>query len=950
MKRFLTIGILICLSGLAFSQTKFSIEGKVINSSDTSAAEMVAIIIKELNIWGVTDQNGLFNIKNVPQGRYILQFSSLGFEPQEIAVNVTSNIKNLTIKLKQTTLAIDEVVVVAKEGRKMGTGSVIEQTALQHVQATDLSDVMQLLPGQITMNPDLSSPKQLSIREINSKYDQMASLGTLLIVDGAPVSNDANMQFTSSTGTASFSTTIAGGTDVRQISVDNIESVEVIRGIAGVENGDMLSGAVKVNLKRGSTPFTTKVKVDPGIKQVYAGKGFLLPKGNGSINTDFDFTQSLDDIREKYKTFNRLNGGVGYSSNFFKDWKPLNLNVSLRASQTIDVNSVDPDMRDYEKYESKDQSLAMTVSGKWALNTKAITSLNFNVSGNLQHQKGREIDLESLNGPMPQPISRIQGEFVTDYLPSTYLSDLTVDGKPYYLNSKISGTKTFYIGSVLNNFMIGTDWKQYGNNGMGRLYDSSRPPSPTSSSDARPRSYKDIPSMRELALYGEENISAPIGKTRLDIQAGIRFSNIQPSGLFNSVVSTTMLDPRVNIRYTIIDKRDNKNLQNLVLRFGWGSFTKAPTLLHYYPDKAYNDRVSFNYYDPPNSLLVLSTKIYEDTRNYQLKPATNKKFDGGFDFKVRKIDVSITGFYEKMVNGFSFERFYDTNIYNIYTPLSVSGLKPYFLQGDGVYYKNPVSGNPVKVDAVPDTIFISYSFPGNNDQAIKKGVEFTIDFGTVKALRTSFILDGAYLNIRKNTANKYMTQNSLSYLGKPYPLVGVYPGGDGTVNKRLNTNLRSITHIKELRMVFTVTTQVIWMEKTWNIYDDQDGNPLMYTKSPVNDIYTDVDQIKYVDPIGYYDLRLAYHVYDPSIAIKKPYSDLIKSYTDPRYFVERSYPPTFQINLRLTKEISDKIEFSFYANNLTNYQPLVRIGGLKEAYTRSRNQPLYFGAEIRIKI
>ena len=199
---------------------------------------MVAIIIKELNTWGVTDQNGLFIIKNVPQGRYILQFSSLGFEPQEIPVNVTSNIKNLTIKLKQTTLAIDEVVVVAKEGRRMGTGSVIEQTALQHVQATDLSDVLQLLPGQITLNPDLSGPKQLSIREINNRFgqqlnarpDEMSSLGTLLIIDGAPVSNDANMQFTNSTGLANFSTTVSGGADVRQVSMDNVESVEVVRG------------------------------------------------------------------------------------------------------------------------------------------------------------------------------------------------------------------------------------------------------------------------------------------------------------------------------------------------------------------------------------------------------------------------------------------------------------------------------------------------------------------------------------------------------------------------------------------------------------------------------------------------------------------------------------------------------------------------------------------------
>ncbi len=949
MKGSFITAIFILLTSIAFPQGKFSIEGRILNSTDSSVVEMAAVVIKELNVWALSDQKGDFILRSIPLGKYIIQVSSLGYEPVEKTVSVTENKKISPIYINQITLAINEVVVVAKEGKKMGTGSTILQTALQHVQPTDLSDVLQLLPGQLTSNPDLSGPKQLSIREINSKYDQMASLGTLLIIDGAPVSNDANMQFTSSTGSANFATSVAGGADVRQISVDNIESVEVIRGIASVENGDILSGAVKVNLKKGRTPFTAKIKLDPAIKQAYIGKGLLLPKGWGSLNTDLDFTQSLDDIRFKYKTFNRLNGGIAYNTVLFRKAKPLNLNASVRASQTLDVNTKDPDMRNYEKYESKDQSLSLALSGKWSLNSFLLTSLNFNVSGNLQHQVGREITQESLNGPMPQPISRVAGEFETRYLPSSYISDLTVDGKPYYLNSKLSGSKSLFIGKTRSNFVFGTDFKLSGNNGLGRLYDPALPPTPTSSSDARPRSYRDIPSMKELAMYAEENITMPLGSTKVDVQAGMRFTNIQPHGVFTSGVNTIMSDPRVNFKYTVVDNSGRKNLKSLVFRFGWGSFSKAPTLLHYYPDKAYFDRVSFNYYDPPNSLLVLTTKIYEDTRNYRLKPAINKKFDGGVDFILGKINVSLTGFYEKMINGFSFEKLYDTNIYNVYGPLTQSGLNPYYLSGDGVYYNDLLSGNPTRVSTSKDTIFVSYSYPGNNDQTIKKGLEFTVDFGTLKSLRTSFVVDGAYMKIRKQTVNSYLAQNSLSFMGQPYPLAGVYPGGNGTINERFNTNLRTITHIKELRMVFTITTQVIWMEKTQNIYNDANGNPLIYTKEAVEDIYGNVDNVKYVNAIGYYDLNLVYHTFDPLTAIVKPYSDLIKAYNDPRFFTERSYPPAFQINLRLTKEISNKIDFSFYVNNISNYQPLTRVYGLKEVYVR-RNQSIYFGAEIRIKI
>jgi hypothetical protein len=949
MKKLFIIVALITCSVMAFAQNRFSLEGRILNSGDSTAVEMAAIQIKGVNLWAVTNEKGHFILNGIPAGSYTFQISSLGYEPKELDLELTENRKGFDIYMNQMTLAIEEVIVVAKEGKRLGTSSLMEQTALQHVQPTDLSDIMQLLPGQVTINPDLSSPKKLTIREIDGTYDNMAGLGTLLVIDGAPVSNDANLQYTNRTGTASFATTVGTGADTRQISVDNIESVEVIRGIASVENGDLLSGAVKVNLKKGTTPFTLKVKVDPGIKQFYAGKGFMLPKDIGSLNADFDFTQSLDDIREKYKTYSRLNGGLAYSGTFFKEKKPLNLNVSLRGSQTIDLYQDDPDMLNFEKFESKDQSIALTTSGKWALNLPFISNLNFNISGNLQHQTGHEVDLESLNGPMPQPISRIAGEFETDYLPSLYTSDLLIDGKPYYLNTKLTGTKIFYVGKILNNFMIGTDFRFYGNNGLGRIYDSSRPPNPTSSSDARPRSYKEIPSMSELAYYVEENISAPIGSTKLDIQAGVRFSSIQPDGIFSSRVGTTMLDPRINIRYSIIDDRDNRNFSSLALRFGWGVFSKSPTLLHYYPDKAYFDRVSFNYYDPPNSLLVQTTKVYEDTRNYDLKPATNSKFDGGIDFKVRGIDISLTAFYEKMINGFSYERYYDTNIYNLYEPLSAGGMNPYYLQNDGVYYNDPVSGTPVKVPSAPDTLFLSYSYPGNNDQTVKKGLEFTINFGTLKKLRTSFVLDGAYLNIRKQKVNDYLEQSSLTYLGKPFPLVGLYPGGEGTNNKRLNSNLRTITHIKELRMVVTLTTQVIWFEKYQSIYNDKNGNPVVYTKVPVDDIYSDKEQIKYLDAIGFYDMNLVYHDFDAATATTKPFSDLIQTYNLPWHFIEKTYPPVFQFNLRLTKEISNKIDFSFYANNLTNYQPLTRIRGLKESYVR-RNQPIYFGAELRIKI
>jgi hypothetical protein len=470
-------------------QTRPSMQGKVICRSTGEPVMMATVVVKELNIWATTSDQGEFVLRNVPSGSYTLVVSCLGYIQHEHPVSFPVKEEKVTILIDEATLAIEDVVVTAKEGRRIASGSVIEQSAIQHVQPTDLSDVLQLLPGQTALNPDLSKPKQLTIREIIRKdgyiSDNMASLGTLLIVDGAPVSNDANMQFLKTTGasgtgiTAGFSTTASGGTDVRQIAVDNIETIEVVRGIAGVENGDMLTGAVKVTMKKGKTPFTAKIKTDPGIKQFYAGKGLALGDKAGTVNFDFDYTQSFDDIRVKYQTFNRLNGGMVYNNTFFRDTRPLTFSLSTRASQTLDINKRDPDMLDIEDYEAREQGLMVNLNTKWALNSKLLTNLNLMLSGDIQHQVGHEVTLEEIpSGAQPQPVALEPGENQVPILPSSYISDLKIDGRPYYYNARISGNRSFNMGSVVNNIVAGIEWRLFGNNGLGRVYDLSRPPVP----------------------------------------------------------------------------------------------------------------------------------------------------------------------------------------------------------------------------------------------------------------------------------------------------------------------------------------------------------------------------------------------------------------------------------------------------------------------------------------
>jgi len=124
-------------------------------------------------------------------------------------------------------------------------------------------DIMQLLPGQLASNPDLNHTNQATLRSTSSDNDDsnVSAQGTAIIMDGSPLSNNANLQVTNTAeigASGYFATVSGGGVDLRQIPADNIESVEIIRGIPSVKHGDLTSGAVIVNTKAGVTPFSAK--------------------------------------------------------------------------------------------------------------------------------------------------------------------------------------------------------------------------------------------------------------------------------------------------------------------------------------------------------------------------------------------------------------------------------------------------------------------------------------------------------------------------------------------------------------------------------------------------------------------------------------------------------------------------------------------------------------------
>jgi hypothetical protein len=427
----------------------------------------------------------------------------------------------------------------------------------------------------------------------------------------------------------------------------------------------------------------------------------------------------------------------------------------------------------------------------------------------------------------------------------------------------------------------------------------------------------------------------------LKAQAGVRYNNLLPKGLF-STKGFMSVEPRLNLTYDIFQRKSENLISDLSLRFGFGQTSKTPSMIYLYPDKAYHDEIGFNYYP---DLLVITTKIIEGVTNPDLKPITNTKLEAGVDFSLFGVKFLLTGFKEKIKNGFSWENQYYVMDYKLWNPLAGAGKTPTYSNGEIFYREN---GQTLRLPYSIAQEYTSYNVPKNSYNIDKQGIEYVVNFGRIKPLRSTFSVDGAYYHIKKIAqVLPYGEIKQISYLGQRFPYLPIYPGGDGNVLQRLNSNFQVITHIPALRMITSVSTQVIWFDKAISYWADENGDPRYFSKGANNEknygVTEGVDKL-FVDPMGYYDKAMVFHPWQDNMTYASPYTFMVKEYKSNEYNLV-NLPVTFYINLKLTKEIGERAKLAFFVNNIFNSRPLFKNPNTD--YYLRRNQTAYFGAEFK---
>lgn len=927
---------------------KFTINGKVFEKSDPkNPIPFASVYLPDLGIGTATKADGTFVLKNLDAGTYKLEVSSLGFETIKMTVVLEKQTAvDLKFEMEESNFRLKEVLVTAQNSKAgAATSSTISRIAMDHMQATSLNDVMALMPGQLSENQTLKEASALNIRFLTlpdgdkiPAATAMNSLGSAVYKDGAPVSNNANLQalspaFTNGTSAVGGSASPAKGIDLRNVSVDNVESIEVIRGIPSAEYGDLTSGAVIINTKMGVEPLKVNFRTNPNVYLFSASKGLNLGKERGTLHVSGDYAYSVNNPVQSYVFYQRATARVLYSNLF--------LNKRLRSNTSVDFvygdnrRKKNPD-EEVRKLKQNGTTEGITINTNGILNTDLgwLKNIRYTLSGSytLKNSKYQEMQ-SSANAPFSMTttngttlsskpgvdvydengnkITNFSGEDASKYavyLPDSYLVNYSIQGKEINVFAKLTANFIKKAGNINNRITLGVDFRSDGNRGNGLVFDPTSPPYRNLSavnSTFRARAYKDVPFINQLGAFVQENFNWQIGGKRdLDIAVGLRYDKT-----FNF---DDILTPRINAALEIVP-------DVFSLKGGFGIASKAPSLMYLHPETAYFEFVHFNSMAiesvPEAQRLLLSTTYAVNTENPNLKMAKNQKAEAGFNLNLGKLHVDVTAFQEKMKNGYSLSNAFMPMMYKIYEQYGD-------LPADGVSFPTLKLANEYPV-------LMGYNTPKNNVVINTKGVEMELNVSRIDAIRTAFSVSGAYMRT-ETYSNDYTYYAPTPTDPAKRTHVGLYEKGmEKFYKERLLTTFRLTHNIPSIGLVATLAAQVTWMDNNWYKMGN-DSIPVKYISKYDGKTY-DFD----IDKVGQDGYMTA-----------EEFSN-IKRTVDKTNYIKENMPPLLCMNVNVTKEFGDYLRVSFFANNMFRSHPVYKLKRSKSSY-RKRNEDIFFGLELSL--
>ena len=867
------------------------VKGKIVDEKGKPLAG-ANVILKNKLIGTASDKDGYYYIKS-SEGIDTLEITFIGYNKITKIVRLNNKfplVKNYKMVLEY--FQIGGITVVAEKELLQSyaeSKTLINSGEIEHIQASSLSDVMQLVPGQKFENPGLQSKKQASIRTkaSDNSAETNVSFGTQIILDGVPVSNNANMQIDTRTTTSSgeLLTTENSGIDLRQIPADNIEEVEVIRGIPSSKYGDLTSGIVKVKTKSEIDYHRMKYKYNFKNQEINFSGGFKFFEQH--LDYNFNYAHSVRDVRVPDNNYSRVAGQLTLTNRLFNN--KYRMSNRVYYTRSFDEHGLrEGDLMLTEKY-NKDYILRFAHNGKYFITKDQKIDFTYSFFSNNQNSFVKRlvtVDNTYITDMMTNGTK--EGEYVQHYL-----SELSVKGRACnsYTNVEYTNALEYFLNHKIS---FGMTLKKEFNNGDGRIYDINKPPRINDNKRERPRKYDDIPALTTSSLYFENKIQDKNEKY-YQLNLGVRYDSYGQDKFFSNDHGE-YFSPRINLILFFGG--------NTQLRIGYGETSKSPSLSMLYPNDLYYDIDDVNEYNDVDSLrrVIVSTYVYSKN-NPDLEASKQIKREISLDQKINNVGLSITGYYNNTYNGFA-----------------SSKIIPIFQYRYDYPNWPDVTGKSIR-----DSVFTTFSIYENSLSTISKGLEMSMQTKRLKFLDMKLRIEAAYNNTNSYKKNTYeyasIFRTDSTYVNNIKPFWNPI----NMVSEDLIINYKIDFMLKEFGAWVTIMAQQVVFEKDWYVnlddslavgYINDHGKSTIFSSSERNGNISSI--FKRVKPSYVYEVENRKNIW--------------------------------VFNLRVSKSIFKGSEVSFYVNNIINSHPLYRRKRTPtESYTKE-NPDLYFGIEFSSKI
>lgn len=969
-----------------------TVSGKIIAAKGNSPIAFATVYLPSCELWAVTDDAGEFTIRQVPLGIQVVEIQCLGYAKERLEVRVTAGMLPLKVSLREDNLKLDEVVVMArKQTDAVSTAYTIDRKTLDHAQLLNIGDLGSLLPGGKTYNGSLLTDRRLALRTNSHIEKGNAGFGTAIEVDGIRLQTNAEMEGTY-------------GAETRNIGTANIESVEVITGMPSVEYGDLSNGMVKINMRRGRSPWIIDMATAPHTKSIAMSKGYA--PGNtgeqGVFNTSLEHTRSIGNLASPHTSYVRNALSVSYAHTLFPQRNPLSLQASVMGNIGGYDSSADPDALVNTYSRLKDRTLRASLKGDWLLNKPWITNLSLITSFSYAHKLHSSSQFKSSASTLPYLHTLHTGYYVaTEFSDEHSDAPILLSPTGYWYEQgfeedipvnyalKLKATWARNIGSLTHRLLVGSDYTANSNRGRG-IYYTDMKTAPT----WRPYRYDALPALHNWAFFAEEKLILPLGERQLEVQAGVRaeMSHVE-SGQHPTVWSVS---PRLNARFHLVKNRGGAALRGLSVYGGIGKGVKLPSFEILNPSPSYFDRLVFSPGSTPDgkAFYAYHTHVIHPTHNSDLRWQYNRQIELGIEGKLWGTRFTLSGFYNRTYRSYMRTATYVPFIYKQTTQREVEQSSIPFANHQ--YSIDKATGVVTVTDrtgALPSETLVyterqTYQAGAkfvNASPVNRIGVEWAVDFAPIRSLHTSFRIDGHYYRYEGTDETLIASSPGLSQNmadGRPYRYIGYYVGSDsystaysatgsvanGSLSQRLNTNFTVKTHIPALRLLLSLKLEASFLQYSRLLSRYGQGTMSVASSLPGGsdaETYHAGIRGKYVSTYPLYystweapDVKLPFAerlawAKTHDTALYNELSKLIKTSNLPYRFDPERISPYFSANLSVSKELGDFATLSFYANNFFNH-----LGSVKSSQT-GLEQPLYgsgyvpsfyYGLSLKLKL